>query len=105
MNNKKHEQAYALFEKNFIVKTVKIQFKPEEIENYLDANMVEAYRNIDFDNLDAEDDLEINPYLEKNEYIITTKNNHVIKKVNTILDLIGFILHEAPKYIEQKQNP
>ena len=104
MNNKKHEQAYKLFEENFKVKTVQIQFKPEEIEKYLDADMVEAYQNLDFDNLDAEDDLEMSPYLTKNEYIITTKDNRFVKKVNTILELTSFILREAKNYIEKKEN-
>lgn len=42
MDNKKHDQAYKLFEENFKIKSTKIKFKVEEIENYLDADMVEA---------------------------------------------------------------
>ena len=80
MDNKKHDQAYKLFEENFKIKSTKIKFKVEEIENYLDADMVEAYRNLVRDELECDPDFEASPYLEKNEYIILDKNNQVVKK-------------------------
>lgn len=104
MDNKKHDQAYKLFEENFKIKSTKIKFKVEEIEDYLDADMVEAYRNLVRDELECDPDFEASPYLEKNEYIILDKNNQVVKKVHTMLDITHFILHEAKNYIQEKQH-
>lgn len=105
MDKEEHNQAYEFFSENFKIKTTKIKFKVEEIEKYFDADIVEAYRNLVRDELECDPDFEVNPYLEKNEYIIMDKNNQVIKKVHTMLDITHFILHEAKNYIEQKQNP
>lgn len=104
MDNKKHEQAYKLFEENFKIKSAKIKFKVEEIEKHLDADMVEAYRNLVRDELECDPDFEVSPYLEKNEYTILDKNNQVVKKVHTMLDITHFILHEAKNYIQEKQH-
>lgn len=104
MNKKKHDQAYKLFEENFKIKSTKIKFKVEDIEKHLDADMVEAYRNLVRDELECDPTFEVSPYLEKNEYIILDKNNQVVKKVHTMLDITHFILHEAKNYIEAKEN-
>ena len=104
MDNKKHEQAYKLFEENFKIKSTKIKFKVEEIEQYLDADMVEAYRNLVREELEYDPDFEPEPYLEKNEYIILTKDDQFVKKVHTMLDITHFILCEAKNYIQEKEN-
>ena len=80
MNKEKHNQAYEFFSENFKIKTTKIKFKAEEIEKHFDADMVEAYRNLVRDELECDPNFEVSPYLEKNEYIILDKNNHVVKK-------------------------
>lgn len=105
MDAEKHDQVYELFSENFTIKTTKIKFKVEEIEKHLDADMVEAYRNFIREELEYDPSFEVSPYLEKNEYSIIDKNNQVVKKVNTILDITHFILCEAKKYIEEKENP
>ena len=105
MDKEKHDQAYEFFNENFKIKTTQIKFKAEEIEKHLDADMVEAYRNFIREELEYDPSFEVSPYLEKNEYIISTKNGKVVKTVNTILDLTHFILCEAKNYIEKEQNP
>ena len=65
MDKAKHDQAYKLFSENFKIKTKKIKFKVEEIEKHLDADMVEAYRNLVRDELEIDPSFKPDPYLEK----------------------------------------
>lgn len=102
MDKTKQDRAYELFEENFKIKSTKIKFKAEEIEKYFDADMVEAYRTLVRDELECDPNFEVSPYLEKNEYIILDKNNQVVKKVHTMLDITHFIIHEAKNYIKDE---
>lgn len=104
MDTEKRDQAYKFFSENFKIKTTKIKFKVEEIEKHLDADMVEAYRNLVRDELECDPSFKVEPYLEKNEYIILDKNDQVVKKVHTMLDITHFILCEAKNYIEEKER-
>lgn len=67
--------------------------------------MVEAYRNLVRNELEFDPNFKPDPYLEINEYIILDKNNQIIKKVHTMLDITNFILCEAKNYIGEQKKP
>ena len=100
MKNEKHDQAYEFFSEKFKIKTNKIKFKTKDIEKHLDADMVEAYRNLVREELEYDPSFEPDPYLEKNEYLILDKHNKVVKKVHTMLEIEHCINWEAKNYIE-----